>query len=209
MVSRNYVVLPKCPVCLRRYCDEVKPMVLQPCCHGMCETCVRTYRNLKDTEGAEMVCPRCREVVIEEKPNYDLLDTVPKGLTNDWTQKLIENCEEIGLSIEVNDRIQCMSELLVLRIINNDRIQRFEEKRRSDWTGGDVQLVKQMKQAFIDAVIALNMEFKEVTKWIQVLSLPSNFESYFTTQMINIYENKKFLEEMNAEWLLDIIPTSV
>ncbi len=184
-------------------------MILQPCCHGMCETCVRTYRNLKDTEGAEMVCPRCREVVIEEKPNYDLLDTVPKGLTNDWTQKLVENCEEIGLRIEVNEHIECMSELLVLRIINNDRIQKFEEKRRSDWTGGDVQLVKQMKQSFIDSVIALNMEFKEVTKWIQVLSLPANFEGYFTTQMINIYENKKFLEEMNAEWLLDIIPTSV
>lgn len=164
---------------------------------------------MKDNEGQEMTCPVCREVVIEEKPNYDLLNTIPKEERNHWTEKLVENCENIGMNVVVSDRIECMSELLVLRIINNDRIQSFSEKLRSEWTGGDIMLVKQMKQAFIDSIIATDMDFSEVMRWIQVLALPNDFENYFTTQMMTVFENKKFLQRMEAEWLLDIIPTSV
>jgi len=164
---------------------------------------------MKDNEGQEMTCPVCREVVIEEKPNYDLLTTIPKEERNHWTEKLVENCENIGINVVVSDRIECMSELLVLRIINNDRIQSFSDKLRSEWTGGDIMLVKQMKQAFIDSITATDMDFSEVMRWIQVLALPNDFENYFTTQMITVFENKKFLQRMEAEWLLDIIPTSV
>jgi hypothetical protein len=53
------------------------------------------------------------------------------------------------------------------------------------------------------------MDFSEATKWVQVLNLPRDFETYFTSQLVTIFENRRFLKDMDAEWLMDLIPTSV
>ena len=36
-----------------------------------------------------------------------------------------------------------------------------------------------------------------------------DFETYFTSQLVTIFENRRFLKDMDAEWLMDLIPTSV
>ena len=212
-MSKTYVTLPKCPVCLIRYSSEVKPMILQPCSHGLCETCVIKLRELREEDrnsDDEIQCPKCREVVIEEKPNYDLIEIMPSTESNHfWTQKLINSCEEAGLTVFVHRKVEILSKLIVSRIINDNRIQSIGYKTLTEWSDADIKLVKGLKQEISDCIVTLEMDFSEATKWIQVLNLPRDFETYLTSQMVTIFENQRFLKEMNAEWLMDLIPTSV
>tara|TARA_B110000008_G_C16954762_1_gene557714 strand:+ start:567 stop:1199 length:633 start_codon:yes stop_codon:yes gene_type:complete len=210
-MSKTYVTLPQCPVCLRRYSNDIKPMTLQPCSHGICEICVNKLRDISEEDNEDEIrCPKCREVVIEEKPNYDMISVMPSPSSNHyWTQKLVDSCEESGISVVVHKNIEIMSKLLVSRIVNDDRIQSLGHRTRTEWTDTDIKLVKGLKQEFSDCIATLDMDFIEATKWIQVMNLPRDFESYFTSQLITIFENQRFLKEMQAEWLLDLIPTSV
>ena len=210
----EYVVLPKCPVCLRHYSSKVKPMVLQPCSHGMCDECINNYRQHREddeySETDEIKCPKCREVVIEEKPNYDLLDMMPEeGMSHYWTEKLVQNCDAVGMDCHVHDTVETLSKLLVLRISDDARIQSMALKKQADWLDSDRKLVKLLKREFVDCILALSMDFKEATKWIQVLNFPLDFERYFVTQIMTVFQNKTFLDEFNAEWLMALIPLSV
>ncbi len=210
---KTYVALPKCPVCLKRYSNDVKPMILQPCSHGICEDCVIRYREVKEDDDEtddEIRCPKCREVVIEEKPNYDMMEMMsPPESNHFWVQKLVEGCEEAGLLVSVHRKVEVLSKLIVSRIINDDRIQSLGYKARSEWTGADIKLVKGLKQEFSECIITLEMDFGEASNWVQVLDLPRDFESYITSQLVAIFENQRFLKQMDAEWLMDLIPTSV
>jgi hypothetical protein len=102
-----------------------------------------------------------------------------------------------------------LSKLLVSRIVNDDRIQSIGHKTPQEWTDTDIKLIKGLKQEVSDCIITLEMDFSEATKWVQVLNLPRDFETYFTSQLVTIFENRRFLKDMDAEWLMDLIPTSV
>jgi len=211
MSLRQYITLPKCPVCLRRYSKDVKPMVLMPCSHGICKHCVDEYRKMteEDDEG-EIKCPKCREPVIEEKPNYDLMDAMPQeSSANYWAQKLVNSYESAGISINMHETVEALSKLILSRIANDARIQSISHKTRAEWLDSDIKLVKSMKQDFVDCIVNLDMSFRDATSWIQVLNLPPSFENYFTTQAVVVFENKRFLNQFEASWLLDLIPTSV
>lgn len=210
MSTRTYIVLPKCPVCLNRYSAEVKAMTLQPCGHGMCLECLEQYRDTRG-DNEEISCPKCREVIIEEKPNYDMIELMPDEYeTRIWSQKLVDNFERAGIAVVVTPKIEIMSKLLVTRVINDDMIQSIGQRMKKDeWSDSEVRLVRGLKQEFADCINVLEMDFREASKWIQVLSLPPLFENYFITQVLTMFENKSFLGEMDAEWLLDLIPMSV
>jgi hypothetical protein len=110
----------------------------------------------------------------------------------------------------VTPKIEIMSKLLVTRVINDDMIQSIGQRMKKDeWSDSEVRLVRGLKQEFADCINVLEMDFREASKWIQVLSLPPLFENYFITQVLTMFENKTFLGEMDAEWLLDLIPMSV
>lgn len=210
MSTRIYATLPKCPVCLRRYSPEVKPMILQPCSHGMCEVCITKYREIKDEEGEDIKCPKCREVVIEEKPNYDLIDTMPSQTEgNYWVKKLMDAFDETGVTIPVHRHVEELSKLLVTRINSDRQLQSLSNTEKEEWIQSDIKLIKSMKQELVDSVLELDIEFKELHGWIQVLNLPSCIENYLISEMLTVYENKEFLRQFNAEWLMDLIPTSV
>lgn len=209
----TYVSLPKCPVCLKRYSNSVKPMILQPCSHGMCEACIVRYREINEGDhesDGEIKCPKCREVVIEEKPNYDMLEMMtPEDSNHFWTEKLINTYERAGISVDVHRNVEVLSKLLVSRIVNDDRIQSLGHKIQAEWSDTDIKLIKGLKQELSDCIITLEMDFSEASSWIQVLNLPRDFETYLTSQLVTIFENRRFLKEMDAEWLMDLIPTSV
>lgn len=206
-----YATLPKCPVCLRRYSSTVKPMTLQPCSHGMCETCIGKYREIKEEEGQDIKCPKCREVVIEEKPNYDLIDIMPSENleTNPWLKKLLDTFEETGVTVPVHMHVEELSKLIVTRINNDREIQGLSNTEKNEWLESDIKLLKTMKQEFINCVLDMEVDFKQMHGWLQVLNLPSSIENYFTSELLTIYENKRFLSQFNAEWLMDLIPASV
>ena len=212
-MPKTYVSLPKCPVCLKRYSHAVKPMSLQPCSHGMCEHCIIRYREIKEEDDEtdnEIRCPKCREIVIEEKPNYDMMEMMAQEDSNHyWTQKLIDSHEKAGVAVDVHRNVEVLSKLLVSRIVNDDRIQSIGHKTPQEWTDTDIKLIKDLKQEVSDCIITLEMDFSEATKWVQVLNLPRDFETYFTSQLVTIFENRRFLQDMDAEWLMDLIPTSV
>lgn len=210
MSTHIHVTLPKCPVCLRRYSSTVKPMILQPCSHGMCEVCIGKYREIKDAEGEDIQCPKCREVVIEEKPNYDLIDILPREATgNPWLKKLMDAFDETGVSIPVHNHVEQLSKLIVTRINNDIKLQSLSNTEKNEWLGSDIKLLKSMKQDLIVCVLGLDIDFKQMHGWIQVLNLPSSIENYFTSELLTIYENKRFLKQFDAEWLMDLIPASV
>jgi hypothetical protein len=188
-------------------------MILQPCSHGMCEACIARYREVKEDDHEtddEITCPKCREIVIEEKPNYDMLEMMtPEDSNHYWTEKLVNTYERAGISVDVHRKVEVLSKLLVSRIANDDRIQSIGHKTPQDWTDTDIKLIKGLKQEVSDCIITLEMDFSEATKWVQVLNLPRDFETYFTSQLVTIFENRRFLQDMDAEWLMDLIPTSV
>lgn len=209
----RYVSLPKCPVCQNRYSSTVKPMILQPCSHGMCEACIARYREVKEDDHEtddEITCPKCREVVIEEKPNYDMMEMMaPEDSNHYWTEKLVGTFERAGISVNVHRNVEVLSKLLVSRIVNDDRIQSIGHKVQKEWSEADIKLIKGLKQELSDCIITLEMDFTEASSWIQVLNLPRDFETYLTSQLVTIFENRRFLKQMDAEWLMDLIPTSV
>lgn len=209
MTTRTYIVLPKCPICLCRYSTEKKPMTMQPCGHGICKECLGAYRD-RNEEDEEITCPTCREVIIEEKPNYDMIDLMPDEYeTRIWSQKLVDNFERAGIAVVVTPKVEVMSKLLVTRVINDDIIQSIGRMQKDEWSDSEIRLVRGLKQEFTDCINVLEMNFREASKWIQVLSLPPLFENYFITHVLTVFENKSFLKEMDAEWLMDLIPMSV
>lgn len=197
----EYVVLPKCPICWNRYSKLQKPLVLQPCGHGVCEVCMSKCRS----EETEIVCPKCREVVIEEKPNYDLLETIPEEEPDVWVQQLLDFYKNSGVTVHVDKRVHIMAKVLVKRIEHANEI----EKMSAEWSTNEKIIVGKLVTDFCDCVLCLNMRFTEAMRWIQVMSLPKDFESFFTHKVVEMYENKDFLKTMNAEWLMELIPINI
>jgi hypothetical protein len=60
-----------CKVCFQNYnTANQKPMITIPCCHT---TCLRCLTSIKRNDQSYK-CPFCKEDIIDEKPNYALLE---------------------------------------------------------------------------------------------------------------------------------------
>ena len=207
----SYVISPKCPVCLNHYSNLVKPVILQPCCHGCCASCVRQYREISlDNNEEDIRCPKCREIVIEEKPNYDLIEMLPEEENKDmWVEKLLDFSNKRGQEIRVHVDVEVFSKLICSRLVNQERIDKIALKSTNEWTSSDQKIMQGFKEELRCCIIALDCDFEEIMKWVQVLNLPSKIESYIMAGLLEFYASKKFLSPMGAEWLLDLMPTSV
>lgn len=184
-------------------------MVLQPCGHGCCQDCVRRYREV--SVAGEVNCPQCREVVIEEKPNFDLIDMFPdESVTQEyWAQKLVELSGNSGQQYTLHVDVEIFAKLICSRIINRVAIQAMSGKEREEWTDEEKKLLLGIKQELRCCIAALEAEFENIMKWIEVMNYPSNIENYLFSHLTEMYETQKFLAPMDAEWLLDLIPPSV
>lgn len=207
----TYVLTPKCPVCLNHYSQSVKPVILQPCCHGCCSKCIEQYRTISEENNQEDIkCPRCREVVIEEKPNYDLIEMIPEQENKEmWVEKLLDFCGRTGEEVQVHVDVEVFSKLICSRLVNQEKIDDIGLKDVSQWSSSDKKLVLRFKEELRCCIISLGCDFDEVRKWVQILNLPSKLETYIMADLLEYYDSKRFLSLMNAEWLLDLMPTSI
>ena len=193
----NYTVLPKCPVCLKRYSKEVRPLSLQPCSHGICEECLRNYRSVQD----DVRCPKCREVIIEEKPNYDLIEMIPEAEYN-WSQQLVDIYDKEGVTLHVHDQVDVFSKVLLQRLLHTKEIDTFSDVDTNKY------IINQMKKDLKQCIVASDIPFDEFLNWIDIMALPVTLEHIIIKFIIKIYKQKDFLKEMDAEWILEIMPVN-
>jgi len=148
--------------------------------------------------------------VIEEKPNYDLIEMLPEEENKDmWVEKLLDFSNKRGQEIRVHVDVEVFSKLICSRLVNQERIDKIALKSTNEWTSSDQKIMQGFKEELRCCIIALDCDFEEIMKWVQVLNLPSKIESYIMAGLLEFYASKKFLSPMGAEWLLDLMPTSI
>ena len=202
----DFVVPPKCPICKNIYTTDRKPFVLQPCGHGLCKDCIKS---LREHDGENCKCPQCREVIIEEKPNYELIELIP-DLSDApfYADKLIELTEIIGAVVTINEEVEIFSKLIVDRINENAKICAIPHSK-SSWTDVDRRIIKRLVLDIKGIILTSDTQFTILTKWIEVLSFPDHVESFLVSKTVQLYEKKNFLKLREAMWLMEIIPTIV
>ena len=202
----DFVVPPKCPICKNIYSTEKKPYVLQPCGHGLCKDCIK---DLREHDGEDCKCPQCREIIIEEKPNYELIELIP-DLSDApfYADKLIELSEIVGAVVHISEEVEIFSKLIVDRIQSNSKIIAVPHSKRS-WTEADRKILKKLVLDIKGIILTSETQFTTLTKWIEVLSFPDHVESFLVSRTVQLYEKKNFLKLRDAMWLMEIIPTTL
>lgn len=171
------MVLPICPVCQKQYSNSVKPIVLHPCGHGICESCQD-----KCEERGLIRCSICRELVTTVAPNYDL-----RGMCKDedipWKQRLISKLDHLaGEEIEIDDSLEMVAPLIELKASNTQSMRKFRKTI---------------------AELVQNMESIDIFDWIHVLQFGNERELVLMTS--KMIDDKNFLESKNALWVLKLV----
>jgi hypothetical protein len=207
-MSYSVLCTPKCPICFSNYSADVKPKVLYPCGHGMCVSCIASFRSHEEDAGNEDIkCPVCRATVIQEFDNYDLLAITDRVENQDltyWCRRLLEHVELEGCEIEMHPRIEQFAKVICTRISYNTVLEDMEDKQRQFWAADDLIMFKSFKRIFVNTIKNNKVPAKDALRWLQVLHLPPKIEKIVMQEIVNFYEVKAFLAPMGGEWLMDI-----
>ena len=120
-----------------------------------------------------------------------------------WSRRLTEAVDLPGVSITINDQIKSMSKTLFTRLVYKDEIRMLENAEEILWTIDEKQKVRMLSNTFIKALLRSDIESKEALNWITVLNVPTNVENVLLANVHKFYKAKKFLTEIDGEWLLD------
>ena len=72
----------KCNICFEDYnIINRKPMIVIPCAHTFCLNC------LDELKKHDNKCPNDREIIINQKPNYALIDLLNSNSSTDEQNK--------------------------------------------------------------------------------------------------------------------------
>ena len=207
-MSRNIVITPKCPICLKMYDSVTLPKTLYPCGHGMCSECLVSYakHGEENDPAVDLKCPLCREPIVQEFDNYDLQSITNNVNTNTlsyWTQRLLETMDKDGEEIVLNDELIPFSKTIVTRVCyRND----FKIMDKLDiWSKDDHTKVHALCKTFVEALQTSNTTVDKALKWIEVLNVPPSVENQLITKINKFFTAKSFLETMDAEWLMDAL----
>lgn len=204
----SFIVTPKCPICRQNYCTDIRPTVLYPCGHGMCNECIESLREHEEEQGNEDVkCPVCREIIVQDFLNYDLVSITDQVRTDSltyWSKRLVENIALEGYEIELHPQVEAFSKVICIRMAYSDLLNDVEDKSREYWSKEELIMVTSFKKIFVHALRQSNIVAKDALSWMQVLCLPTKIEKLLLREVVNFYESKAFLAPMKAEWLLDI-----
>ena len=116
-----------CKICFENY-DNInhKPMILFPCAHSFCSTCVVKLE----------ACLSCQINIVDRKPNYDLLENLDQviyvsqvlkqSIIND--QKEVENLNAVmnSLSSQVLNEVQTKIDITTKIVI--DQTEEYKKK---------------------------------------------------------------------------------
>ena len=213
----NILVTPICPVCRINYSEKVRPVILQPCGHGMCKACLTSLKeyacditNEGDTVRDRLmpVCPVCRTSISADTPNYDLREITSNvhmdHLKGYWEKQIVNLCELKGIKITFSDRIRPYAKPICMRIVYNDTFVTMTGSPDL-WSNEEKAAIMLMKNAFVKCVSTVDDSIDNVCKWIGVLAFTKQVERYFLTFFLEWYEHREFLEELDGKWIMDII----
>lgn len=204
--------LPNCPVCLRIFDEIVSPHTLHPCNHGICRQCLTQLEIRSITGRTDLKCPQCRVEVEDHKSNFDLkmiTDSIKhKEDACSWVERLAtyKKCENVFIS----EPMRKYAKLIVLRISFEDLLDVLADTDVEQWTVKEKILIKELKQELSEIICAhLDEDCETVIRWIKVLSFPLQVEKYLRVFVRRCFDNKEFLEEKDATWILDLFVQAV
>lgn len=211
-------ITPICPVCRKNYSDKVKPMVLQPCGHGICSICLTTLKEYVTQEVDEngnptleetpAKCPTCRQSIVHHRPNFDLRE-ITRNVNMDhvsgyWEKQIIQMCELKGVRIKFSKAVRKYAKPICMRIAYNETFVKMIDAPAL-WTTSERGAVMIMKNSLIRCVNNTGDELDTLCKWIGVLSFTKQVERYFIHFFLEWYEHKEFLMDVDGAWIMDVI----
>ena len=180
------VSFPMCPVCHKPYSSTVTPMLMQPCCHGICKDCITTF--VEDHEGR--TCPTCRVDITDVTPNYDLRDMCQNQDQPEWSYRLTRVIPA-GSNIEFNENVECMASLIYLRL----RIKYLSLDSLTSMTD--------IKNCLTHLI--LKKPYDYLLQWILALNFEEKMEMTLIDHLNKQKENLNFLEKEGATWLMPLL----
>ena len=172
------MLLPICPICHIQYSLSTKPLVLQPCGHGVCLNCF-----LKCNERDINTCSICREVVVSHKPNYELMQMCQPPATN-WKFRLQNAVAPLltGVDFVINDSLEAVAPLIILK-------------------AHGIISVYDFRKVIADLVICMSPA--DLYRWIEVLQFDNETELLgMAHQMVS---DQRFLQVQRALWVLELV----
>jgi hypothetical protein len=212
--DNTIVVTPLCPICQKNYSENVEPMILQPCCHGLCKICLRTLKNHANDQFddvGEVVCPKCpicRGEILEDHPNYDLREITENIRVNDrlgyWEKQILDLSCMSGRKIFFSDQLKPYSKIICIRLAFDDIFVNMKMPP-SLWTRQEKSAVLSMKNGIVKTIVKTDEKMTIICKWLGLLAFPIDIETYFLKYFMQWYEYKEFLDKVDGTWLLDVL----
>lgn len=192
---------PTCPICLKNFNNECVPVTLQPCGHGGCQVCIQ-----KLIERSEVAsCPVCRTLIVNTTPNYDL-KTITDEVESDpsfWGRRLLEILHLPGQQVVISEKIRPYTKLICNRLVYNRAFRELGEV--STWGDDEKIIVNKIVKIFTNTMKKQETDIEEAFMWLKILNFNKHIDNYITAKILNWYEIKIFLDEMDALWIVDAL----
>jgi hypothetical protein len=125
-----------------------------------------------------------------------------------WSRRLVECYDRVGETVYVHESVEMFAKVIIGRILHNKELLEMPVLSAS-WSEADKKIMIALKSDIREALLIMECDFTTATKWLQVLNLPKHIENYFMSHLLSFYEIKDFLNPMEAEWLMELIPSVV
>jgi hypothetical protein len=198
-----------CPVCHKEYCDDVKPQLLFPCGHGLCNVCLELCR-----QHAHNKCALCRSDIAMHCPNYDFLALLQAAAeaeaeaaaaaaeaaeadAEEWKSEL---CASISLYVPgrvvISDALEHVSPLLVFWC-HWTPAEAEAEAEAEALSSSDLLVFRS-----VIARLVLHKTPTEIYDWMSVLRLDTPVLMHVVQELINA---RRFLQTQDALWVLSMV----
>lgn len=193
------ICTPSCSICLKNYSKDCKPVILQPCGHGGCSTCIDTLQSREQ----DAKCPICRATIQASPPNYDLREitsNVERQHTY-WGRRLMEIVDLPGNAIEISPSIEPFCKIICYRLSLDIMLKEIKDTMTSEQK---IEIYR-FKEIWKRAMIKSNICIEDAMSWLKVFELPYCVHQNMIEFVLEFYEKKYFLEKHNAMWIMDAI----
>jgi hypothetical protein len=172
----------------------------------MCGDCIEKYRNHADEEN--VTCPLCREPIVQDFYNYDLLQITERVKNDDneyWCKRLIAVSSLSGEEISVHDEMKPFAKLICTRAVYSTEIVNMGKEDVDTWDDDKILIMDIMTKAFIKGLRISKLDFDASIMWVKILFLPPNCENLLLSKILSFYDVYNFLTKMDGEWVMDML----
>ena len=205
------VVTPTCPICHQHYTCRVKPVTIQPCGHGVCNTCVDKLEEHGSLDNPSL-CPLCRGPIESIKPNFDLRE-ITNNINVDsklgfWESQIKKMTNVQGKKISFSREMRFYSKAICIRLAYDDTFSSMKMPS-SVWSSEDMNAIRAMKNALTEAALMSDDNVDVVVLWLSILAFPIPVEDYLIRFILKWFESKEYLDQLNGTWLLSVLTQPV